>query len=549
MPHQKIILSIMTGVIAVILATCSATPADTAKAATDTTAPVLTVLSPTNGQEIGSNQTICGTVTDDNSGVDKIYIQIELDPAAEVAVSNGYWATNVSYTNFGTKTIQLYARDLAGNTSAPTVLSVDRQAIPFAIITNMEFGQVTSNARYNTKGICGVDSPYTVNNVIIFVITNNATNAYTSVAWNPTDWKEWLDLQPDTNWIFVNAAADNGKSNYSAPMMIIRDAFAPVPYNFGTVNIGNLHETTMNVSWGRATDNYTLQSDIMYRLLLVRTSDGVTNTPVTWTPDVTSFNCTGLTVNTTYQVYVQARDSVWNISNYYVWTKTTPDETPPVPTNVGYIDIQNNTTNGFQMIWGRANDNVSAKGNIQYLVVRSYSSNLTSPDTAEANGTIISNWATYPDDTVTNTLTGLLDTTTYYVNVVARDESGNRSVYVCRRTATLSADGPLPVPGNGGIFSGTPSGNNVILTWTKATDVNTPQTSLQYKVYYSASDNIDTVSNILANGSELTAGWRTDTNTWTYGPLAAHSMTYYNILVRDASGNISNYTMYMHYQM
>ena len=527
---------------------CSNTPAATENKTTpDTTAPVVTVLSPTNNQEIGSNTTFFGTVTDDSSGVAKLYIQIELNPTTEVAVSNGYWSTNISYSTLGTKTIQFTASDVAGNNSSPLVLSVNRQAIPFVVITNTTFGQITSNAQFEVKGKCGIDSPAIINNIFLFFVTNDVTNVLTAAVSEP-DWKIKPDLQTGSNWMIASAEGDNGKSNYSAPMLIVRDSLAPIPGNNGTVNISGLHETSMGVSWARASDDYTSQANIQYRLLLVNTADNSTNTPFSWTADVTSFNCTGLTVNTSYKVYVQAMDSAGNLSNYYVWTQTTPDETAPLPTNNGAITIDNITTNGFQMIWQRATDNVTAKGSIQYLIVRSYSSNLNTPSSAEANGTIVAGWTTYADDTVTNTLTGLLDSTTYYVNVIAKDAAGNSQVYVCHRTATLSADGPLPIPGNSGTFSGVKNGSNVDLSWTKATDVNTHQTNLQYRVYYSAAGNIDTVSNIVANGTDISGGWKTDISTLSYGPLADHSMTYYNILVRDSSGNISNYIMYMHYQ-
>lgn len=528
---------------------CSNSPGNAEKksgsSAGDTTPPVITISCPTNYQEVGTNFSVAGMVSDDSSGVDKVFIKYHTNDYTETALSNGLWYTNINaYISSGTNTNLVYAVDKAGNASTPVMILISRQSIPYIVITNVTYGQVVSNASLEIKGKCLIDNPYSINDVYLFTIANGATNAVTASV-SPPDWKVWTTLQPDTNWLVASALGSNGKSNYSAPILVVRDSARPVPGNFGEVSVTGVHETRFYASWLKAQDNYTSENDLQYRILTIRSGDSYTNIPMGWSPGASAFQVeTGLEAARQYTVVLSVRDGVGNISNYKSTNITTPDETPPVPGSSGSITMAGASTNSLVIAWNRGTDNVTSKGSIQYKIVRSLSGNIQTVDNAENNGILVSDWTTYSDDSVTNTVSGLNGSTTYYVNVLTKDAAGNKAAYIMNSGTTLSADGPRPVPGNNGTLAWTFS-TYLWINWTKATDVNTPQSGLTYKLFRSSMNNIDTVSNILLNGTEVCI-WQTDIDTMC-DPVGPVNFTYYNVLVRDASGNLSNYTSMMYY--
>ncbi|MGE7694703.1 hypothetical protein ACQKNC_11370, partial [Lysinibacillus sp. NPDC094177] len=112
--------------------------------------------------------------------------------------------------------------------------------------------------------------------------------------------------------------------------------------------------------------------------------------------------------------------------------------------------------------------------------------------------------------------------------------------------ANVSATAPDSIPPT--ISNGTISVSNVSTTgtkldWTKATDNITAQSDLEYRVYQSSSNNINTVSNIEANGTALGSGFSKDLATLDVKGLSPSTTYYFNIIVKDAAGNKSTYTM------
>lgn len=526
------------------LIACSSAPSEN-KAASDTTAPVLTVTTPTNGQEIGSVFTIYGTVSDDSSGVDKVFVKYGTNEYSEAMVSNGIWATNLDAgSTMGTNTNLVYATDKSGNASSITMIILNRQAIPMITITNVTMGQILSNATKRIRGIFGIDSPFTVNQVNVFRINGMVTNNFSGDTSGDPEWRCDVNFQPDTNWIIVSAVGDNGRSNYSAPMMVVRDAYGPITGNNGTVNISTVLENSLWVSWQKANDNYTAQSELQYCVLASNTTRGVIDYNSGWSQDASSCQAFNLGLCSNYTIYTLVRDGVGNISNYNTRTQTMPDLTPPLPTNLGPITIANKSSNSFDIIWERANDNWTPKDQVQYLAVWSYSSNLTNAVMAEAYGNAFYGWSSNSQNIITNSLTGLSMGTTYYVNIIAKDLADNMSVYTIKGVMTMgSADDPLPVPGNSGTINlSTNIGYTVNINWAKATDVNTSQANLQYRLYVSSNFMMSTVDDITNNGAPVT-GWTSDmTNFNGAGPLGGMCMMYYyNVLVKDASGNTTNY--------
>ena len=100
------------------------------------------------------------------------------------------------------------------------------------------------------------------------------------------------------------------------------------------------------------------------------------------------------------------------------------------------------------------------------------------------------------------------------------------------------------VPGNGGVIIASNIQNySINISWTKATDDETPQEELQYRVFYSLSGDIDTVAKAEANGTEVTSGWTTDIDSITAGGLSQDTTYFFNVIVKDSSGFVVSYTM------
>ena len=105
-----------------------------------------------------------------------------------------------------------------------------------------------------------------------------------------------------------------------------------------------------------------------------------------------------------------------------------------------------------------------------------------------------------------------------------------------------SEDTTAPSPGdNGTLSTSNKTSSSIDLTWDKASDNVTATSELQYSLRYSMSDNIGTVSDAETNGSEAKA-WGTDISSVTVGGLTSGTQYYFNVLVRDGSGNKAAYT-------
>ncbi|WP_342557304.1 S-layer homology domain-containing protein [Lysinibacillus sp. FSL P4-0201] len=99
-----------------------------------------------------------------------------------------------------------------------------------------------------------------------------------------------------------------------------------------------------------------------------------------------------------------------------------------------------------------------------------------------------------------------------------------------------------PTITNGAITPSNITTSGVQLDWAKASDDISTQGDLEYQVYQSSSNNIDTVSTIELNGTPL-GGYTKDSNSFNVTGLAANTTYYFNIIVKDTNGNKSAYIM------
>jgi hypothetical protein len=218
-----------------------------------------------------------------------------------------------------------------------------------------------------------------------------------------------------------------------------------------------------------------------------------------------------------------------------------PDATAPTAGNSGAVQASNSTSSTVDVAWSAATDDVTAQASLQYKLVYSTSNNISTVDLANTNGTVASDWA---DNYTSATVSGLSGNTTYYFNVLVRDGAGNMTVYSGANATTLqAADTTPPIVGNSGTIDATnPTVSSIDLAWGRATDGRTAQANLEYRVVYSTTPGLTTVSAALSGGT-IAKDWTANLTSLTVTGLNDSTTYYFNVLVRDASGNVSIYTM------
>jgi hypothetical protein len=107
--------------------------------------------------------------------------------------------------------------------------------------------------------------------------------------------------------------------------------------------------------------------------------------------------------------------------------------TLPAPGDLGAITTANVSFTGLTLNWTKATSNVTAQSALQYEVLRSTTNNIFNVTNAEANGTIIQ---PYTADIATFNAAGLASGTTYFFNVVVKDQAGNKAAYVMNSGTT-----------------------------------------------------------------------------------------------------------------
>lgn len=131
----------------------------------------------------------------------------------------------------------------------------------------------------------------------------------------------------------------------------------------------------------------------------------------------------GLTASTLYHYRVKSRDGSGNLQtsgDFTFSTTAVPDTTAPTPGNSGTITTSNIGSTGLTLNWTKTPDDITAQANIVYEVRQSSSANIATVANAEANGAVI---RSYTADIATFNVTGLSAGTSYYFNVIAKDEA------------------------------------------------------------------------------------------------------------------------------
>jgi hypothetical protein len=230
------------------------------------------------------------------------------------------------------------------------------------------------------------------------------------------------------------------------------DNTAPTPTQpGGELAATSVTTTSLTLSWSQAGD---VSSFIDYHVYRSTTElFGVANIESSATLIETvlnnySSNVTGLSPSTTYYFYIVVEDEAGNKAAYDTLTQATAapaDVTSPIPGNSGTLSATSITQTGLTLNWTIATDNTSSQANLQYLAYYSTSNNLSSVANVEANGTPV---GSYTSNINTKNITGLTTATTYYFNVIVKDEANNKAIYSTLTQATSAPSAPTTIDGN-----------------------------------------------------------------------------------------------------
>jgi DNA-binding beta-propeller fold protein YncE len=219
------------------------------------------------------------------------------------------------------------------------------------------------------------------------------------------------------------------------------------------------------------------------------------------------------------------------------------DNEPPVPGNAGLIIFLAVQPTSCTLLWSPAADNKDDSGYLEYSLIRSTSANIADVAAAEANGELIRDWVSGATAAVD---TGLTAGTTYYYNVLTRDQAENVSAYVMvSRTMPLEADETDPVPGGSGLISFTNvTPTTISLSWAAASDDRSAQADLRYQLVRSTSPEIATLLDVETFGAVIFGyNWEANVSAAIDTGLIPETDYYYNLLVRDEAGNTVAYGM------
>ncbi|MBL7716876.1 MAG: hypothetical protein JNL01_15535 [Bdellovibrionales bacterium] len=419
------------------------------------------------------------------------------------------------------------AKDLAGNEDTNAVernvtTSPDTMPPTFSGVSGISSGANTITLSWSAAS--DNITPTSGMTYLIYQATTSGGQSFgtptATVSGGALSWTSSALLQGQTYYYVVRArdGASNTETNVVELSQFMADTQAPT--FAGLTSATGMGSGSVQLNWSSATDNVTAAGSLLYDIYFSTTS-GTQNfgsASYVSAAGATSYVATGLTQGVTYYFVVRARDAAGNRdTNTVQFTAAPLDTTAPIFSGVSVAT--GNAPSSIDLSWSPASDNVTATGSIIYDIYQANSSggqNFTVPS-----------YSTGPGAT-SYTVTSLLAGIPYYFVVRARDVAGNRDTNTVERTATI-VDPTAPT------FAGLTSAvaittTSVLLTWSPATDVVTPQGSIVYDIYPASSSggqNFVTPDSTTAPGatSAVVSG------------LPAGMTFYFVVRARDTDGN------------
>lgn len=200
----------------------------------ETTKPVITVTSPTEGAMLTNNKpTIQWKVTDDDSGVNSGTIAITIDSGSKVtsgitktAITGGYQCSYVipSALSDGSHAVKLDASDFDGNEATERTVNFKVDTVPPTLsVTSPANNLITNNSSVT---VSGTTSDVTSSPVTLTVKLNSGSAQSVTVGSNGA-FSKTLTLANGLNTIVVTATDAAGKTS-SVTRKVTLDTSAPI---------------------------------------------------------------------------------------------------------------------------------------------------------------------------------------------------------------------------------------------------------------------------------------------------------------------------------
>ncbi|KPA18764.1 secreted protein containing Fibronectin, type III domain protein, partial [Candidatus Magnetomorum sp. HK-1] len=201
----------------------------------------------------------------------------------------------------------------------------------------------------------------------------------------------------------------------------------------GNIYTSNVGADSVTLTWTVASDTFTSTNNLQYKVYTSTTSRS--STIEAWEGNATAFGgwrsntdtvaISSLSANTTYTFNVVVKDEDSNKSIYNsISVKTEMD--PPTVGGGGNLYTSNVTANSVTLTWTVATDEVTSSANLQYLVYTSTNLLANTVDAWETSATAYGDWN---QNTDTAFVSGLSEGTTYYFNVIVKNEADVKSIY------------------------------------------------------------------------------------------------------------------------
>ncbi len=332
------------------------------------------------------------------------------------------------------------------------------------------------------------------------------------------------ELDPAHDYFLVVRAVDeagNEDANTAEKSVTTPDSSAPL--FAGVTRAEAITSHSMDVEWKPAKDKGTAQADVVYRIYLSDTAGGEDfgNPAMETAPGATTAVLSGLSPLTQYYVVVRAVDSSGNEdTNVFELGDKTGEGVPPTFAGARYAIA---TGTSIKVYWPPATDNLTEQANIVYDLYESKTSN--GQDYSKPT------YTTGPAD-LSYTAKNLAPNTRYYYVVRARDTWANDDGNTLQVNAKTGYDTDTVAPTFAGATSVTgTSPSTLLVTWSAASDDQTPQSELEYDVYVTdtaGAENYSTPTLIAAPGATQA----------TIAGLGPNATRYVVVRARDKAGNV-----------
>ncbi len=296
------------------------------------------------------------------------------------------------------------------------------------------------------------------------------------------------------------------------------DTTAPTLSN-DEIRVTDVTENSITIEWTKASDDRTAEDQLVYEVIYADNSSFADNYLMVLT-DKNTATLKNLTPSTTYYIKVSVSDEVSNRSEYRALSvKTDEDLDVTAPTlSDTKITVDAVTDSSISISWVAASDDRTPQDKLEYIV------ECNEAITGESKEFAVGNANQYD-------ITGLEPNTTYFINVVVKDEVGNFNRYDAVEVQTDNMpDIFAPTLADAKITVDAVTDSSISISWVAASDDRTPQDKLEYTVE---------CTNI-ATG--ITTKFAADNaNQYDITGLEADVLYSINVIVRDEAGNFNHY--------